>query len=71
MQTKLTEDGFKISRSDLTEMLREIADSEDLPEIAFTLKITALMHQNVSQLVTEAVSIPLSTTLQTTYSPLL
>ena len=46
-QNHITVDGFKASRADLIEMLKEIADSELLPDIALTLKITALMQQNV------------------------
>ena len=44
----MTEWGYKATKEDLIEFMKEISESEHPPDIAFTQRVTDLMHQNVS-----------------------
>ena len=44
----MTEWGFKATKEDLIGYMEEISKCEYPPDIAFTQRVTDLMHQNVS-----------------------
>ena len=44
----MTEWGYKASRADLTDFLREISECDCPPDMTFTRRVTELMHVKVS-----------------------